>query len=117
MKPEAKYYSTTLGNKEVSFETGRIARLAGGSVIIRQGDSMMFAAATMGEARRALISSPDRFLRGTDVCRWQDPGSFFRREVALHRRNTGCRLTDRPLRPLPRGHAQRGAGHLDVVFR
>ncbi len=78
MKPEAKYYSTTLGNKEVSFETGRIARLAGGSVIIRQGDSMMFAAATMGEAREGTdFFPPDRFLRGTDVCRRQDPWIFF----------------------------------------
>ncbi len=77
MKPEAKYYSTTLGNKEVSFETGRIARLAGGSVIIRQGDSMMFAAATMGEAREGTdffpltVSYEERMYAGGKI-----PGSF-----------------------------------------
>lgn len=102
MKPEAKYYSTTLGNKEVSFETGRIARLAGGSVIIRQGDSMMFAAATMGEAREGTdffpltVSYEERMYAGGKI-----PGSFFRREGRPSTDATlVARLTDRPLRPL-----------------
>ena len=102
MKPEAKYYSTTLGNKEVSFETGRVARLAGGSVILRQGDSMMFAAATLGEIRDGIdffpltVSYEERMYAGGKI-----PGSFFRREGRPSTDATlVARLTDRPLRPL-----------------
>ncbi len=102
MKPEAKYFSTQLGNKEVSFETGRIARLAGGSVILRQGDSMMFAAATMGGVREGTDFFPltvdyeERMYAGGKI-----PGSFFRREGRPSTDATlVARLTDRPLRPL-----------------
>jgi len=102
MKPEAKYFSTTLGGKEVSFETGRIARLAGGSVILRQGDSMMFAAATMGGIREGTDFFPltvdyeERMYAGGKI-----PGSFFRREGRPSTDATlVARLTDRPLRPL-----------------
>ena len=102
MKPEAKYYSTTLGGKEVTFETGRIARLAGGSVILRQGDSMMFAAATMGNLREGsdffplTVDYEERMYAGGKI-----PGSFFRREGRPSTDATlVARLTDRPLRPL-----------------
>ena len=54
MKPEAILYTATLGGKELSFETGRLARQAGGSIVVRQGDSMMFAAATLGNVREGV---------------------------------------------------------------
>ena len=102
MKPEAKYFSTTLGGKEVTFETGRIARQAGGSVILRQGDSMMFAAATMGAVREGsdffplTVDYEERMYAGGRI-----PGSFFRREGRPSTDATlVARLTDRPLRPL-----------------
>jgi polyribonucleotide nucleotidyltransferase len=102
MKPEPKYFSTTLGGKEVTFETGRIARLAGGSVVLRQGDSMMFAAATMGGVREGTDFFPltvdyeERMYAGGKI-----PGSFFRREGRPSTDATlVARLTDRPLRPL-----------------
>ena len=102
MKPEAKYFSATLGGKEVTFETGRIARQAGGSVILRQGDSMMFAAATMGGIREGADFFPltvdyeERMYAGGKI-----PGSFFRREGRPSTDATlVARLTDRPLRPL-----------------
>ena len=102
MKPEAKYYSTTLGDKTVTFETGRLARQAGGSVVLRQGDSMMFAAATMGGIREGTDFFPltvdyeERMYAGGRI-----PGSFFRREGRPSTDATLiARLTDRPLRPL-----------------
>ncbi|MFZ3071159.1 MAG: polyribonucleotide nucleotidyltransferase, partial [Anaerolineaceae bacterium] len=81
MKPEPKYYSTTLGDKEVTFETGRLARQAGGSVTLRQGDSIILAAATMGSIREGTDFFPltvdyeERMYAGGRI-----PGSFFRRE-------------------------------------
>ena len=106
MKPEAKYYSAMLGDKQVTFETGRLARQAGGSVILRQGDSMMFAAATMGAIRPGTDFFPltvdyeERMYAGGRI-----PGSFFRREGRPSTDATlVARLTDRPLRPLfPQG--------------
>ena len=102
MKPEPKIYKTMLGDKEITIETGRLANQAGGSVTLQQGDSIMFAAATMGDVREGVDFFPltvdyeERMYAGGRI-----PGSFFRREG---RPSTGAtlvaRLTDRPLRPL-----------------
>ncbi len=102
MKPEAIRYTATLGGKEISFETGRLARQAGGSIVVRQGDSMMFAAATLGNVREGVDFFPltvdyeERMYAGGKI-----PGSFFRREGRPSTDATlVARLTDRPLRPL-----------------
>ncbi|NLA80134.1 MAG: polyribonucleotide nucleotidyltransferase, partial [Chloroflexi bacterium] len=102
MKPEAILYKATLGGKELSFETGRLARQAGGSIVVRQGDSMIFAAATLGNVREGVDFFPltvdyeERMYAGGKI-----PGSFFRREGRPSTDATlVARLTDRPLRPL-----------------
>ena len=102
MKPEAKVYKTTLGDKELVFESGRLAQQAGGSVTLRQGDSIMFAATTMGNVNPNLDYFPltvdyeERMYAGGRI-----PGSFFRREGRPSTDATlTARLTDRPLRPL-----------------
>jgi len=102
MKPEAILYTATLGGKELSFETGRLARQAGGSIVVRQGDSMIFAAATLGNVREGVDFFPlsvdyeERMYAGGKI-----PGSFFRREGRPSTEATlVARLTDRPLRPL-----------------
>ncbi len=102
MKPEPKYFSTQLGEKEITFETGKLARQAGGSVTLRQGDTVIFAAATMGGVREGVDFFPltvdyeERMYAGGRI-----PGSFFRREGRPSTDATlVARLTDRPLRPL-----------------
>ncbi|MEW6083930.1 MAG: polyribonucleotide nucleotidyltransferase [Chloroflexota bacterium] len=102
MKPESKKYSTTLGNQTVTFETGKLAGQAGGAVTFGTPESIVFAAATMGEVREGIDFFPltveyeERLYAGGRI-----PGSFFRREG---RPGTEAilvsRLTDRPLRPL-----------------
>ncbi|GAB4504001.1 MAG: polyribonucleotide nucleotidyltransferase [Anaerolineales bacterium] len=106
MKPEAKTYIANVGNNVVTFETGKLAGQAGGAVTARMGDSIVFASATMGEAREGIDFFPlsveyEERLYATGKI----PGSFFRREG---RPGTEAiltaRLTDRPLRPLfPKG--------------
>ena len=102
MQPNAKIYRTKLGDKEIIFETGKLAGQAGGAVTIRQGDSLIFSAATMGNAREGLdwfpltVDYEERMYAGGRI-----PGSFFRREG----RPSGesvliARMTDRPIRPL-----------------
>jgi len=102
MKPESKSYTTTVGTRTVTFETGKLAGLAGGAVTVGIGDAIIFAAATMGGVREGIDFFPlsvdyeERMSAGGKI-----PGSFFRREG---RPGTDAiltaRLTDRPLRPL-----------------
>ena len=102
MKPESKRYSTTVGTRTVTFETGKLAGQAGGAVTVGINDAIIFAAATMGGVREGIDFFPlsveyeERLYAGGKI-----PGSFFRREG---RPSTEAiltaRLTDRPLRPL-----------------
>ena len=103
MKPESKKYITTIGGRPLTFETGKLAAQAGGSVTVQFGDTVVFAAATMGNEPRMgqdffplTVEYEERMYAGGKI-----PGSFFRREG---RPGTDAilvsRLTDRPLRPL-----------------
>jgi polyribonucleotide nucleotidyltransferase len=103
MQPATKQYATEIGGKSVVIETGKLAQQAGGSVTVRLGDTIVFAAATMGKQPREgqdffplTIEYEERMYAGGRI-----PGSFFRREgrpsedaILI------ARLTDRPLRPL-----------------
>ncbi len=103
MQPESKQYATEIGGKSVVIETGKLAQQAGGSVTVRMGDTIVFAAATMGKEPRQgfdffplTVEYEERMYAGGRI-----PGSFFRREgrpsedaILI------ARLTDRPLRPL-----------------
>ena len=102
MQPNPKIYRTKLGDKEIIIETGKLAGQAGGSVTVRQGDSLMFCAATLGGIREGLDYFPlnveyeERMYAGGKI-----PGSFFRREGRP--RDDAiliARMTDRPIRPL-----------------
>ena len=106
MKPEVKRYTTTVGSRTVTLETGKLAAQAGGAVTVGINDAIIFAAATMGGVREGIDFFPlsvdyeERLYAGGKI-----PGSFFRREG---RPSTDAiltaRLTDRPLRPLfPKG--------------
>ncbi len=87
-------------------ETGRLAKLANGSVLVTYGESVVLVTATMSKPRAGIDFFPltvdfeDRLY-----ARGKIPGSFFRREG---RPSTDAilidRLTDRPIRPLfPKG--------------
>jgi len=102
MKPEAKQFSTTIGNQTYTFETGKLAGQAGGAVTFRAGDNIVFATATMGGVREGIDYFPlsvdyeERMYAGGKI-----PGSFFRREGRAHTEAIlTARLTDRPIRPL-----------------
>ena len=103
MKPESKKYITNVGGRPLTFETGKLAAQAGGAVTVQFGDTVVFAAATMGNEPRMgqdffplTVEYEERMYAGGKI-----PGSFFRREG---RPGTDAilvsRLTDRPLRPL-----------------
>ena len=58
MKPEVSSVTVELfGGKQLSFETGKLAKQAHGSAVVRQGDNVVLATATANpDPREALIS-------------------------------------------------------------
>lgn len=103
MQPEAKIYTTMVGGKPITFETGKLAMQASGAVTCRIGDTIMFAAATMSNDVRTgvdffplTVDYEERMYAGGQI-----PGSYFRREGRpTEEAVLTARLTDRPLRPL-----------------
>jgi polyribonucleotide nucleotidyltransferase len=94
-----------IGGSEISFETGRIAKQAGGAVVVRQGDTMVLATATAGGLRDAdflplTVDVEERMYAAGKI-----PGSFFKREGRSGEKGTlTARMIDRPIRPLfPKG--------------
>ena len=98
--------TATIGGKEIIVETGKWAKQAGGSIIIRCGDSMVLVTATGSAQPRDIDFMPltceyqEKFYSAGKV-----PGSFFRREGRTTNEEVlVCRLMDRPMRPLfPKG--------------
>lgn len=103
MKPDIRQFSASINNQVYSFETGKLAGQAGGSVTLRVGDTMVLAAATMSDTPRPgidflplSVDYEERMYAGGRI-----PGSFFRREGRPSEEAVlTARLTDRPLRPL-----------------
>jgi polyribonucleotide nucleotidyltransferase len=102
MLPEYKF-STMVGDKEITFATGKLAEQAGGAVTARMGDSLVLATATMSKNIREGL---DFFPLSVDFeekmyAAGRIPGGFFRREGRPTTEAVlTARLIDRPLRPL-----------------
>ncbi|MES1247626.1 MAG: hypothetical protein ABUS54_08135, partial [Actinomycetota bacterium] len=99
--------SVHIGNDEISFETGKLAKQADGAVVVRSGETMVLATAVgRAEAREGA----DFFPLTVDVeermyAAGKIPGGFFKREGRASERATlTARMIDRPIRPLwPKG--------------
>ncbi|MFO1537355.1 MAG: polyribonucleotide nucleotidyltransferase, partial [Actinomycetota bacterium] len=85
----------------MSFETGRLAQLADGAVVVQLGDTTLLSTVVTSKPREGI----DFFPLTVDVeermyAAGKIPGSFFRREGRPGEQAVlTCRLTDRPLRP------------------
>ena len=92
-----------LGERELSVETGRVAKQAHGSVIVRYGDTMVLVAAVGAEKPREGI---DFFpltveYREHNYAAGRIPGNYFRREGRPGEKEIlTARMIDRPCRPL-----------------
>jgi len=89
----------------LTIETGRMAKQAGGSVLVRLGDTMVLTAVTGAptpssyEQRDFLALSVD--YREKSYAAGKVPGGFFKREGRPSEKEIlSARLCDRPLRPL-----------------
>jgi polyribonucleotide nucleotidyltransferase len=97
--------SVDVGESQISFETGKLAKQAGGSVVVRAGETMVLCTATMGNLRDVdflplTVDVEERMYAAGKI-----PGSFFRREGRSGEKATlTARMIDRPIRPLfPKG--------------
>ncbi len=97
--------SAEIGGTEISLETGKMAKQAGGAVVIRQGDTMVLCTATVGNLRDVdflplTVDVEERMYAAGKI-----PGSFFKREGRSGEKGTlTARMIDRPIRPLfPKG--------------
>src|SRR5881394_21123 len=99
--------SVQVGNQEISFETGKLAKQADGAVVVRSGETMVLATAV---GRPEAREGADFFPLTIDVeermyAAGKIPGGFFKREgKASERATLTARMIDRPIRPLwPKG--------------
>jgi polyribonucleotide nucleotidyltransferase len=97
--------SADIGDSQISFETGKLAKQAGGAVVVQAGDTMVLCTATVGSLRDVdflplTVDIEERMYAAGKI-----PGSFFRREGKSSEKATlTARMIDRPIRPLfPKG--------------
>ncbi len=93
--------------RNVEIETGKMALLAGGSVTVRQGDTIVLVAACADEPRPGLDFFPLQVdYREKFSAAGKFPGGYFKREGRpTEKEILTARMTDRPLRPLfPKGY-------------
>jgi DNA polymerase III epsilon subunit family exonuclease len=99
--------TTELGGRTLTIETGKMALLAGGSVTVRYGDTLVLGTANRSEPRPGLDFFPltvdfeERMYAAGKI-----PGGFIKRESRPSEAAIlAARLTDRPIRPLfPEGY-------------
>src|SRR5277367_5988953 len=104
MKPEATSVTVDLtGGKQISFETGKLAKQARGSAVVRLGENVVLAAATSNPDPREGI---DFFPLTVDYREYtyaggRFPGGFIKREGRMSEREVlTSRQIDRPVRPM-----------------
>ena len=99
-----KTVQVEVGGRPLIFETGEVARQAGGSVLMRYGDTVVIVAATKEDRVREGIDflplSVD--YHEMSYAAGRIPGGFFRREIGRpsEKETLTSRLIDRPIRPL-----------------
>src|SRR6186997_2157493 len=100
--------SVTVGEQEITFESGKLAKQADGAVVVRSGETMVLATA---QGKMEGREGADFFPLTVDVeermyAAGKIPGGFFKREGRpTERAILTARMIDRPIRPLwPKGY-------------
>src|SRR6202050_5243450 len=104
MKPEVSAVVVDLaGGKQITFETGKLAKQAHGAAVVRQGDNVVLATAVANADPREGI---DFFPLTVDYREYtyaggRFPGGFIKREGRMSEREVlTSRQIDRPVRPM-----------------
>ncbi len=94
---------TDIGGRTITFETGKLAKQADGSVVVSSGDTKVLITVVAEKESKNLgflpltIEYQEKMYAAGRI-----PGSYFRREIGRpsEKEVLTCRLIDRPLRPL-----------------
>jgi len=93
-----------VGGRLLTIESGRMARQASGSVVMRYGDTVVLVAATKEDRTREGIDFLPLMVDYHEMsyAAGRIPGGFFRREIGRpsEKETLTSRLIDRPIRPL-----------------
>src|SRR5690348_16106109 len=99
--------SVEIAGREITFESGKLAKQADGAVVVREGDTVVLATA---QGKPEAREGADFFPLTVDVeermyAAGKIPGGFFKREGRpTERAILTARMIDRPIRPLwPKG--------------
>jgi polyribonucleotide nucleotidyltransferase len=103
MKFNRKSITVSIGGREISFETGKIARQAGGSVLVRSGETILLATACSApppsqetDFLPLRVDYQEKFSSSGRTL-----GGFLKREGRPTEKEVlTCRLIDRPIRPM-----------------
>ncbi|MBU1564675.1 MAG: polyribonucleotide nucleotidyltransferase [Proteobacteria bacterium] len=99
-----KKVEAEIGGKIISIETGKIAKQASGSIVIRSGDTMVLVTAVGASENKPeagflplTIEYQEKLASVGRI-----PGNYFRREIGRPSDTEvlTCRIIDRPMRPL-----------------
>ncbi|WP_425145310.1 polyribonucleotide nucleotidyltransferase [Deinococcus sp.] len=104
-----KTYTTLLGGRELTLETGKLAKLVSGSVTLRYGDTLLLVTAQARDDLSTLDFLPLTVeFEERHYAVGKIPGSFPRREGRPGEKAIlSARITDRQIRPLfPKGYRQ-----------
>ena len=107
-----------IGGRTLTISTGTFAKLAGGSVTVQYGDTVVFAAVVRANPREGIDFFPLQVdYRERRAAAGKFPGGFMKREGRpTNKEILTARLIDRPLRPLfPKGFMDEVQIHLNVL--
>ncbi|MBX7099203.1 MAG: polyribonucleotide nucleotidyltransferase [Myxococcaceae bacterium] len=92
----------TLGDRTLTLETGRMAKQADGSAVLRYGDTMLLATSVSAREKKDVDFLPLTVEYKENLyAAGKIPGSFFKREGKLTEKETlTSRIVDRACRPL-----------------
>ena len=111
--------SKNIGGRELSIETGLLAKQASGSILITYGETMALVTVTASKGHEEdrgfmplSVEYREKFYASGMI-----PGGFFKREARPSEREIlAARLTDRPLRPLfPKGFCNETSVVINVL--
>ncbi len=100
---QKKVVEVEVGGRTLTMETGRMAKQAGGSVLLSYGDTVLLVTATaQGHPRDGVDFMPLTVeYQEKTYAAGKIPGGFFKREGRpTEKEILTCRVTDRPIRPL-----------------
>ncbi len=101
-------FKTNIGTKELSIQTGKVAKQASGSVVVQYGETVVLVSvvSTLDERNVDFLPLTVEYQEKIYAA-GRIPGNYFRREIGRpsEKETLTARLIDRPIRPLfPKGY-------------